>query len=124
MTTPNWIDEALALCEKATPGPWDTDEDETGRVWRRLPTEYIASAKFDPPADGHGQASRRSECNPRTFDQRHNDAAFIAAAREGWPKALKALEILLAAVRQDCDHACEGHSRACNAADAIRRGEF
>lgn len=82
------ITEALALAEKATPGPW--------RVHHR-----DAMNRTNDPARGDegcglgwefDQDAGPPEATLRGLFARGHDAAFIAAAREGWPRALRALQ--------------------------------
>ena len=74
------IDAALALAEKATKGPWEaTSKDAFGRDYEqpiRVMNENTAIA---------------THCGSSIF-LRHQDAAFIALSRTGWPTALRCLK--------------------------------
>lgn len=75
------IDAALELAEKATPGPWKTGG--TGELLMRgkwgigslTCHEYVAE-----------------DCPVIPEVEQRDNAAFIAASRNGWPKALRALK--------------------------------
>jgi hypothetical protein len=94
--TPEDLVRDLALCGEATPGPWRAEQDALGH-WRIL-----------WPHSRNGSVARKG----KVFSD--EDAAFIAAAREGWPAALRRLMALEAAVRKHRD--CRGDDR-CHADD-------
>lgn len=78
MSTPltdEWIDEQLKLCEAATEGPWEHYADEV--------IEY---------SNSHTICAFLQSALPRV--ERMNNAAFIAAAREGYVKVLLVLRSL------------------------------
>src|ERR1700685_3008401 len=67
------IDEQLAICDKATPGPWETGGG------------CVLQEAF--PADIITEALHSSDLVDGDYQQGNID--FIAAAREGWPQALR-----------------------------------
>jgi hypothetical protein len=66
------LEADLALCEAASPGPWRAEVDHLGH-WRILWRH----------SGDHSSVMRRG----KAFDEA--DAAFIAAARTGWPAAIR-----------------------------------
>jgi hypothetical protein len=78
--TPEDLARDLAICDEATPGPWRAERDALGH-WRIL-----------WPHSRNGSIARKG----KVFSD--EDAAFIAAAREGWPAALRRLAALEAEV--------------------------
>lgn len=80
--TPLDVEAARALIAAATPGPWATgcwhDDNAVGSVVPGI-------GMIAPCGDG---------------EQAHADAAFIAAARDGWPAALDALEEAVAVLER------------------------
>jgi hypothetical protein len=97
--TPEDLARDLALCQEATPGPWRAERDALGH-WRIL-----------WPHSRNGSVARK------VFSE--EDAAFIAAAREGWPAALRRLMALEAAVRKHRD--CRGDDRCWRDDDDLYR---
>lgn len=74
-----WVEQQLALCEKATPGPW----------WRR------AWIDTDPAIWGpDGDIIARCRGNLAEGGTASQNAHFVATAREGYPMALKELQRL------------------------------
>jgi len=74
------IDEGLLLADEATPGPWTTSTDH-GTL------NHVAWTT----AHGWVHSDRSGiRCAPSADSEKHvrQDAKFIAAAREGWPRAL------------------------------------
>jgi hypothetical protein len=74
--TPKEIAEARELIAKATKGPWNKEGPYGGEYWVDSNEGRICDVVYDGDAD--------------CYDV--HDAAFIAAARTGWPAALDALE--------------------------------
>ena len=71
----------LALCEAATPGPWEYH----GRG-------YTGVAVWRAGGPGHGSIAELSPVNfgdKRQWAECENNARFIAEAREGWPHAIR-----------------------------------
>jgi hypothetical protein len=91
MTLEDEIKVALELCEKATPGPWFPQEingtyhTKKGCVWN------VPDWK-DPGETGFCVATINHYCGTEA------DAEFLAASREGWPRALKQLQIAIRAL--------------------------
>lgn len=105
--TATWIDEAKELIARATPGPWTV----------RDGTNVLAG-------DGHSPTQYTSTLSADLCDSRNRDnAAFIAAARDGWPRAILATELLTAIlyeVVQERGMTKDQHE----AVGKILRGEF
>jgi hypothetical protein len=64
----------LALCEKATPGPW------TCCTNRHPTTSGFSFGWIEGPIENW--------CWTDEWRSSRNDAKFVAAAREGWPEAI------------------------------------
>ncbi len=95
------LEKDLALCEAATPGPWK-DEPAEGPWSQGITGPRGAAWVF---LDGHGHFPRVNRPNdPEVsllaggpvgsavcllYEGGEIDAAFIAAAREGWPEAIR-----------------------------------
>jgi hypothetical protein len=80
----------LSLCAAAAPGPWRQSQHLTSLD----PSHWcipILAGEVEMPAHCYGRRYRNA------------NAAFIAAAREGWPAALRRLMALEAAVRKHRD---------------------
>ena len=98
-----WIEEQLALCEKATAGPWlardDQDFYQAGRYLGTGPEKYVPDETRDgnklvPCSIEEVEYFQQDVCRIEGGD---DDEAFIAAARTGYPIALKAYLALLEA---------------------------
>ena len=87
------FDADLKLAEAASPGPWEAPGNYTRMVFARS-SGTIADVMSEP----RGRA----------------DTLFIAAAREGWPAALREIERLKALYAAACD-------RIASQADALSR---
>lgn len=88
MTTPltnAWLVEQLALVGKATPGPWRC---------------VVANQSVDFGRRIVGGGRALADLSTRDGDEDQLDAEFIAAAREGYPAALRALLDTRAALRE------------------------
>ena len=78
-----WLDAQLAICDAATKGPWgasydnDTGEDD----------DYYYEWQVAGPAQLHG-------------DNAVSDAAFIAAARTGYPAILEGMKAAIKGLQQ------------------------
>ena len=48
--TKEWLEEQLALCAKATAGPWEADNDGCAQVWH--PDMAVAFCDTNEPEDG------------------------------------------------------------------------
>ena len=81
------IDEALALAEKATPGPWHS-QNPSYRV-------YVGNVKSSPPI---------AEMLTHTSHERDTDAAFIAASRTILPKSLRCLKTAIEGLLPACGY--------------------
>lgn len=83
------IDAAIALAEKATPGPWRNTDTGAANVLAFPDQPNRNRPEFDGALYMH-------------TSNRHNDAAFIAASRTLLPKSLRclktAIEGLLSAI--------------------------
>jgi hypothetical protein len=88
------LEELKALCEAATPGPWECSSNPQGSGWG------IVGPWF-PHEDA--RAEEKSDANAR----------FIAAAREAMPKLLK----LADAVKHDSGYDADGF---CDTPDRIK----
>lgn len=77
------IDEALAVCEAATPGPLVGEQE--GRGGYNAHGSWF-SIIVEPEEGWIGGTPEIAMC------ERAEDAAMFAAARTGWPRALKALQ--------------------------------
>lgn len=92
------LDADQALCDAATEGPWDRRH---GRVYR----EYVKRS---------GEQAERLICDAQGFgmENQQTDAAFIAAARTDWPKAIAEVrrlrEISIRYLRALHDEFCSG----------------
>jgi len=77
------IESDLSLCEKATEGPWVALSRNAGNTTNdpQLDDDFLGW-EVDGPEQTYGRGQ---------FHRGH-DAAFIAAARTGWPRALVALK--------------------------------
>jgi len=112
-TTADWLNEAQARADAATPGPW-------GVLWdERIVTDWEGRADSfgSLPSGGytlgHHVADVGDEDGERSDNEDgdaepHLDAAFIAHARTDLPKALAALRAVLdlcdsAADREEAD---------------------
>ena len=77
------IDEALAMSERATPGPWETD------------TQAKRPAVFSENGDFIG------------VDMSPSNSLFVSTSRTGWPKSLRslktAIEVFLAIIDVEAD---------------------
>lgn len=114
------IDEALALAEKATPGPWIHDKSR----------ETIGDVTTED-LDGIAQAQERIEVQKKLgrlgqAPQRDANAAFIAASRTGWPIALRclktAIEGLLWMLNGSWGHeVCDNDARGCAACERAEK---
>ena len=83
------LDEIEARADAATPGPWEADVTEVSQHWSRPePWATVVSSEVHCMAYCYGGIGRGIE--------READAEFIAAARTALPKALDALEAVLA----------------------------
>lgn len=71
----------LEICERATPGPWIANVDVGDKRYDGH-DEFI----WGPKGPGYGTIAEIG-----TFDRNNqiNDARFIAAARTGWPHAIR-----------------------------------
>lgn len=78
MMTDDEIRDQLAICDAATPGPWLRD----GRCTYVLGEDGCNQFWATPQTSGGRITGAEMDAN----------AAFIAAARTGWPAALKALQ--------------------------------
>lgn len=79
--TKDWLEELRARCEAATPGPWETDDEDNGIAG---PNGGLV-AFVHPYANTHTVIASGEEWS-------HADAAFIAAARTDLPRALAVIE--------------------------------
>ena len=88
-----WIEKQLAICNAATAGKWVTPDDEPWNVWERQGSENGAHCVADcGPRRNHARGMTSSLAN----------AAFIAAARTGYPAMLNGMKIAIEwAVFQD-----------------------
>ena len=85
MTAADWIAERRRFEQAATEGPWEAgtgDGDPRPHVWTSRSSGCVAEITYVVPND-YG-------------DVRPADAEFIAAARTALPRALDALEAVLA----------------------------
>ncbi len=100
-TTKDQIAEWRALCEAATPGPWESSEPYSPMITAKDPYGHGMMHVADIRGWGHltgkgscdlpeGQACAIQEAN----------SFFIAAARTGWPAALDALEAAYAEIER------------------------
>lgn len=79
----------LLICEAATPGPWHYGSDDwRGNVQDRF---WFVSGETDEDVEGRTTAVGvlRVERNPTSHPVCENNARFVAAAREGWPHAIR-----------------------------------
>jgi hypothetical protein len=103
MTTPAEQASERAIIEAATPGPWEVDATKALGAYG-----VYFGLSLDRPSRICSMLPGES---PR--DRRDADAAFIAAARTGWPKALDERDAAIARLaecererdqaRRDCD---------------------
>lgn len=94
--TEEWIDEQLAICERATEGPWMLGW--PGQQWpmaRRCVSNRGGKSVILAGTDQHGY-------HP-TGIQTEADGLSIIAAREGYPLVLKALIELRTQPCSTCD---------------------
>jgi hypothetical protein len=87
--TDKQIADALALDAKATPGPWASGMnaitpvcDDNGGWWAAGPCHDPEDEDTDSEATADDRAREKAEA----------DTEFIAAARTGWPEALRELQ--------------------------------
>ena len=111
MTFTEWMDQAGALAEAATEGPWVSDWETDPFTYNPCVLSGVASI-----ADA-GPEQWVAECSPEHENGRA-DAAFIAAARTLVPQLIAALR----AVEAECARADEnyGHDAGVTTSDAIR----
>ena len=88
------IDAALALAEKATPGPWHS-QNPSYRV-------YVGNVKSSPPI---------AEMLTHTSHERDTDATFIAASRTLLPASLRCLKTAIEGLLEIYD-ATDGYDTA------------
>ena len=83
-----WIDSQLAICNAATRGPWihDVSRGTIGDVIT-ADSDAIAQAQQRIDTSGHG--------NERQTEIRNKNAAFIAAARTGYPAMLESMKLAI-----------------------------
>ena len=83
-----WLDEARALADQATEGPWEADGHEITQHWSRPePWQTIVGAEVACMAYCYGGSAEGVESD--------KDAAFIADARTRLPQALNAIQAVL-----------------------------
>lgn len=93
----DWIAQARARCEQATPGPWSRHD--FGYPGQEEPSSIVVHAgRFDWRSIEEGGFVAMT---PAWDAQENDNAEFIAAARTDLPRALAALE----RVRALCDQA-------------------
>jgi hypothetical protein len=78
------LDKLKELCDRATPGPWETNHSGTHVAFRQNPNGSIGDYHF---ATIHGHAHDLA-----------NNGRFIAAAREAMPKLIAEIDRLRAAL--------------------------
>ena len=89
MTTADWIKTRRELLNAATKGPWEADGSEITQHWSLPgPWETVASSEVVCGSYCYGGVGRGIE--------HATDAALIADARTSLPRALDALEAVLA----------------------------
>ncbi len=105
MSAAEWIAQRRELLDAATEGPWETDGFEITQHWSLPePWKTVASNEVVCMAYCYGGSARGIE--------HEDDARFIADARTSLPRALDALEAVLALHRKrewivglgSCDH--------------------
>ena len=94
--TPEWIAQQRAICDAATPGPWEADE-YGDMVWAKNPYGHDLMRVADIRGWGHLTGSGACAL-PQTQAQGIQNAnqVFIAAARTALPAALDEIERLAA----------------------------
>lgn len=85
------LEQLLALCDQATPGPWSYAEDDTSGVWRILGPEQ--QRLFEEP-------SSESDEDTGVFEGSSADYRLVAASRAALPRLIEELKTLRRAVRQ------------------------
>lgn len=83
------VREARAICDAATPGPWEAEEKD--RCW-----QLFAEQRLDGEVVHPWQLVQASK---NGYWPEPKDSRFITAARTGWPEALDIIEQLVARVR-------------------------
>ena len=96
MTAADWIAEQRRIEQAATEGPWDTST-----------TSWAPEARMVDVPDGDDEMSLAWEAGGGLCVMSRADAEFIVDARTALPKALDALEAVLARHPWECLE-CEG----------------
>ena len=91
------------LCDAASPGPWAADEMKVTDGDPRHYCMVVLGQNHRTPAHCYG-----------TGPHRRADCRFIAAAREGWPAALREIDLLRAMYAAACE-------RIASQSDALSR---
>lgn len=100
--TNNWMAEAQARCDAATPGPWSVhDNGITSAQWK----EWTPGPEWAPddPAGPHYPDIVVTDMGSYPPDD--DDAEFISNARTDLPRALKAIALLLEHLEGKNQHA-------------------
>ena len=124
-----FIAEAEAICEKATPGPWWRENIDDSAHKGKGCQDYIV-AQIEPPSEYSDGQEHIVTCDSGYYGPRKHDANFMCYARTALPKALEMLKNLRAKLSVARAAALEEAARICEArgpyvpnqdcADAIR----